>query len=310
MTQGIAGVDVSKARLDVAVWPGGESFWVANNEAGRRELVDRLRRAGVGLAAYEPTGGYERPVARALAEAGLAARRVDPWRVRRFAEALGRRTKTDKVDALAIARFAAEIAVDEPQAAPTDPALQALAACRAQLVAERVRLKAQLQQADTPLVERLAVERLALVERQLKEVMAELRRHVAADPALSRRLELMTSMPGVAEITALTLLADLPELGHRDGKQIAALAGVAPHHRQSGANPGRSAIAGGRAGLRRVLYMAALSAARFNPEWKAWRQTLTAKGKPPKLTLVAVMRKMLVTLNAMIKADQPFHAAA
>lgn len=309
MTQGIAGVDVSKARLDVAIWPGGDSFSVVNDEGGRRALVARLRSLGVTLAAYEPTGGYEKALATALARAGLTARRVDPWRVRRFSEALGRRTKTDKVDALAIARFAAEIAVDEPDAVASDPALQALAACRVQLVAERVRLKAQAQQADTPLVQRLTTERLALVERQLEELMAELRRHVAADPVLRRRCELMTTMPGVAEITALTLLADLPELGHRDGKRIAALAGVAPQHRQSGANPGRSTIAGGRAGLRRVLYMAALSAARFNPDWKAWRAMLTARGKPPKLTLVAVMRKMIVTLNAMVKADQPFRAA-
>ncbi len=309
MTHGIAGVDVSKARLDVAVWPSGEQFSVANDEDGRRALVARLRRTGVTLAAYEPTGGYEKALARTLALAGLAARRVDPWRVRRFSEALGRRTKTDKVDALAIARFAAEIAQDEPDAVAADPALQALAACRVQLVAERVRLKAQAQQVDTPLTRRLTTERLALVERQLEELMAELRRHVAADPVLKRRCELMTTMPGVAEITALTLLADLPELGHRDGKRIAALAGVAPQHRQSGANPGRSTIAGGRAGLRRVLYMAALSAARFNPAWKAWRDILTARGKPAKLTLVAVMRKMIVTLNAMIKADQPFRAA-
>lgn len=310
MTRTIAGVDVSKARLDVAVWPSGERFSVANDEDGRRALVARLRTMDVTQAAYEPTGGYEKALAAALVQAGLAARRVDPWRVRRFSEALGRRTKTDRVDALAIARFAAEVASDEPEAIAADPTLQALAACRVQLVAERVRLKAQAQQADTPLTRRLTAERLALVERQLRDLMAELRRHVAADPTLKRRCDLMTSMPGVAEITALTLLADLPELGHRDGKRIAALAGVAPHHRQSGANPGRSAIAGGRAGLRRVLYMAALSAARFNPAWKAWRDSLTAKGKPAKLTLVAVMRKMIVTLNAMIKADQPFQATA
>lgn len=310
MTHPSAGVDVSKARLDVALWPDGGRFDVPNTAQGRAELVERLTRLGAGLVAYEPTGGYERPLAAALEGAGLPARRVDPWRVRRFAEALGRRVKTDAVDALVLARFAAEVAASEPEPqADADPGLRSLAAARVQLTAEIVRLKAQAAQADSPFIAELVAARLALAEQQLGAVMKALQAHVAADPRLRRRYDLLVSTPGVGEITALTLLADLPELGQRDGKQIAALAGVAPHHRQSGAGRGRSAIAGGRAGLRRVLYMAALGAARWNPAWKAWRETLTARGKPHKVTLVAVMRKLLVTLNAMIKANAPFRPA-
>lgn len=310
MTDRYAGVDVSKARLDVAFWPEGGRFEVPNTPQGRAELVRRLRAAGAALVAYEPTGGYERPLAKALADAGLPGRRVDPWRVRRFAEALGRRTKTDRADALAIARFAAEVARREPARTETaDPELAALSAARGGLVADVVRLKAQADKADHPLARELIQERLRLAETHLARVEAAMQARVAADQRLTRRYRLLLGAPGVGRVVALALLAELPELGARTGKQIAALVGVAPQHRQSGASPGRSAVAGGRAGLRRLLYMAALSAARCNPAWKAWRQTLTERGKPAKVTLVAVMRKLLVALNAMLKADRPFRPA-
>lgn len=310
MTHRCAGVDVSKSRLDVALWPGGEAWSVNNTAKGRAALVRRLAEIGVEAVAFEPTGGLERPLAAALADAGLPGRRVDAWRVRRFAEALGRRVKTDAVDAAVLARFAGEVAMGEPEPhAAADPVLRRLVAARGQLVAETVRLKAQAAQADDAFTAGLVRDRLALAKRQLAAVMKALRAHVQADPALRRRRDLLVSAPGVAEIAALTLMAELPELGLRDGKRIASLAGLAPHHRQSGRNPGRSAIAGGRAHLRRVLYMCALSAARFNPGWKAWREQLGARGKPKKVTLVAVMRKLLVTLNAMLKADQLFQPA-
>lgn len=310
MTHRCAGVDVSKARLDVALWPGGETWSVDNTVEGRAALTRRLTEAAVTLVAFEPTGGLERPLAKALAEAGLAGRRVDAWRVRRFAEALGRRVKTDAADAAVLARFAADVAAGEPEPdAAADPVLKRLVCARGQLVDETVRLKAQIAGADDPFTAGLAKARLALAKRQLAEVMKALRAHVRADPALRRRFELLVSAPGVAEVAALTFMAELPELGRRDGKRVASLAGLAPHHRQSGGSPGRSAIAGGRASLRRVVYMCALSAARCNPAWKAWRQNLASRGKPRKVTLVAVMRKLVVTLNAMLKADKPFQPA-
>lgn len=304
------GIDVSKRSLDVAVHPGTARFQLANDAAGHEALVQQLQALAPELVVLEPTGGYERMVLKRLLEAGLAARRVDPWRVRRYAEALGRRAKTDALDAEVLARFAEAVARHEPAAQEAaHPRLRALVEARAQLVEDEVRLGNQLAQAEDEQVRGWLTERLALLLRHKAELMALIRAVIDAEPELRLRAELLRSAPGVGEITALVLLAELPELGARDAKRIAALAGLAPRDRQSGTFRGRAAIKGGRAGVRRVLYMAALAACRTDARWKLWRHTLSAKGKPPKVCIVAVMRKLLVTLNAMLRCNQPFHTA-
>ncbi len=305
------GIDVSKGSLEAAAHPDGSRLDLTNDGKGRRELVRWLKRKAPRLIVYEPSGGYERPLAESLSQAGLAHRRVDAWRVTRYAEALGRRAKTDRIDAEVLARFAA-VALEEqdPEAEETaPPGLVSLMAARAQLVAEQVRLAGQLDQADEPLVKRLLQARLKLVQHQMQVVLEAARKLVAEDPALHRRFQVLCSAPGVGEITALTLLAELPELGRRDSRRIAGLVGVAPRDRQSGKTRGRSAIQGGRSALRRVLYMAALSTARAKGKWANLRQKLTERGKPPKVVLVAIMRRLLVVLNAMLKNDRLYQPA-
>jgi transposase len=304
------GIDVSKRTLDVAVHPQSYSFSVANSPDGLAELIARLRPLSPDLIVLEPTGGYEKAALRGLREAGLLARRVDAWRVRRYAEALGRRAKTDPIDAQVLARFAQGVAKDEPQLQESPhPRLSALVDARSQLVQEQIRLGNQLAQADDDLVRELIQERLDLVERQIKKLAAELEALIDEEATLKARFELLRTAPGVGPTTAFTLLARLPELGARDAKRIAALVGVAPCDRKSGTWRGRSAIQGGRADLRRVLYMAALGACKAHPPWRDLRQKLTTKGNPPKVGIVAVMRKLLITLNAMARSNQPFRTA-
>lgn len=304
------GIDVSKRGLDVAVHPSGVGFSLANTQAGFVELIERLTSLSPDLIVLEPTGGYEKAVLKALLEAGLKARRVDAFRVRRYAQALGRRAKTDPIDAEVLARFAHGVAKHEPEVQErAHPRLCALVDARAQLVQDQIRLGNQLAQADDELVRNLIQQRLDLVERQIKAVVAALDGLLAEDQQLKARFELLRTAPGVGPVTAFTLMARLPELGVRDAKRIAALVGVAPYDRRSGTYKGRSAIQGGRADLRRVLYMAALSACRTHAPWRAFRQHITARGKPPKVGIVAVMRKLLVTLNAMLRSSQPFTAA-
>jgi transposase len=304
------GIDVSKRGLDVAVHPQGISFSVANTPVGFAELIERLELLSPNLIVLEPTGGYEKAVLKALRAAGLQARRVDAWRVRRYAEALGRRAKTDPIDARVLARFAHGVAKDEPEVQESaHPRLCALVDARAQLVQEQIRLGNQLAQADDDLVRSLIQKRLDLVELQIEEVAAGLDALMAEEAALKARFDLLRTAPGVGPVTAFTLMARLPELGARDAKRIAALVGVAPCDRKSGTYRGRSAIQGGRADLRRVLYMAALSACRAHERWKAFREEITARGNPPKVGIVATMRKLLVTLNAMVRSNQPFRAA-
>lgn len=304
------GIDVSKAGLDVAVYPQGASMRFANSVTGIDALVERLAQLSPRLIVLEPTGGYEKAALKALLAAGLKARRVDAWRVRRYAEALGRRAKTDPIDAQVLARFAHDVAKDEPETQERPhPRLSALMDARAQLVQDQIRLDNQLAQADDDLVRDLLSQRLELVEQQLRTIQAALEALLAQEPPLKACYALLRTAPGVGPVTAFTLMARLPELGARDAKRIAALVGVAPCDRKSGTFRGRSSIQGGRADLRRVLYMAALAACRAHPPWKAVREKIIAKGNPPKVAIVAVMRRLLVCLNAMMRSDQPFRTA-
>ncbi len=303
----IVGIDVSKERLDVAVIPQGEGFQVANDHGGIDELAKRLARLRPEVIALEATGGFETLAAADLAAAGFAVIIVNPAQVRAYGQALGRKAKTDTIDAALIAAF---VQATKPQIRPLPDAqtqeLSALVTRRRQIVqmitAEENRSQMVLARPARKSIKRL----LTALRRELERLEADLDDHIRASPVWRVRESLMTSVPGVGVTVARTLIAELPELGSLDRRQIAALAGLAPWTRQSGKWKGKSFIAGGRSKVRTVLFMAALVASRFNPVLKAFRDKLVAAGKPKIVAVVATMRKLLTILNAIIRDGKPW----
>ena len=296
-----AGIDVASDRLDVMLLPDGQCFWVANNPAGWAELVTRLRGLCIAAIGIEASGGYEGGVIRALLAEGISVRQINPFKLRQFAKASGVLAKNDRLDARMIALFVATM--------PTRPAQRNQAAERVgEVVTARRQLSDQkvaaenasrlFEDASLRRLYRRRVARLALDIALLDKRLAEM---VSADVALAKRYRLLTSMPGVGPVLAFTLIAFLPELGQMSRKQVAAIVGVAPYDFDSGKMKGIRCIWGGRAPVRRVLYMAALTACRFNPALKTFHERLAAAGKKSKVAIVAVMRKIITTLNAMIR---------
>lgn len=297
------GIDVAKDALVVAVCPSGEQWATPNTPAGLAALAERVAGLGPTRIVLEATGGYEVAAVAALGAAGLPVVVVNPRQVRAFAKATGRLAKTDRVDAAVLALFAERV---RPDVRPlTDEAtrdLEAVLLRRRQLLdmltAERNRLALA-----RPSIRKSLTAHIAYLEREVRGTDGELAARVAASPLWRAKDDLLQSVPGIGPVVARTLLAELPELGALTRRQVAALVGVAPVARDSGAQRGRRAIAGGRAGVRRALYMAALVAARRNAVIRAFYQHLVAVGKPKKVALVACMRKLLVTLNAMLRAN-------
>ncbi|HEY6600664.1 MAG TPA: IS110 family transposase, partial [Xanthobacteraceae bacterium] len=298
------GIDVSKDRLDVMVLPEGQRSSVPNDVAGWAELVEQLRGCSIAAIGIEASGGYERGAIRALLAADLPVRQVNPFKLRQFARASGILAKNDPLDARMIASFVAIMPTRPvPQQAPPAERLAEMLAVRRQLTAEKVAAENASRLLEDAMLRRLSRRRIArlaadidLLDRQLVEV-------AGTDAALAHRYRLLTSMPGVGAVLACTLIALLPELGRLSRKQAAALVGVAPYAFESGALKGRRRIWGGRANIRQVLYMAAMSASNWNPVLKAFRDRLAAAGKLPKVVIVAVMRKMITMLNAMVRDD-------
>ena len=304
------GIDVSKHRLDVHLRPSGEHFTVSHDEAGVAALVERLAPLAPALVVLEATGGMEVAPAAALAAAGLPVAVVNPRRVRAFARATGRLAKTDRLDAEAIARFAEAV---RPPARPLpDEAtrrLGALVARRRQLLEMLVAERNRRHAADPSLHEgidahlRWLGEALDGVERDLDEA-------VRASPVWRTKEELLRSVPGVGPVSARTLLAELPELGSLTRRQAAALVGVAPFNHDSGKMRGKRAVGGGRAALRACLYMAAVAAVRAgNPAVAGFYERLRQAGKPAKVALTACVRKLVVTLNAMLRTGTAWKQA-
>jgi len=302
------GVDVSQAHLDVALRPSGETWHVAHDEPGIAALGARLRDLRPALVVLEATGGVEVPLVGALAAAGLPVAVVNPRQIRDFARATGKLAKTDRLDAVALARFA-EAVRPEPRPIP-DAAARALAALLARrrqvlamLVAERSR-----RRVATPTLRLDLDEHIAWLAARLERLEGELAAAVRASPVWRAREDLLRSVKGVGPVLATTLLAELPELGRLDRKRIAALVGVAPFNRDSGTLRGRRTVWGGRAAVRAALYMATLSAAHTNPVLQAFYARLVAAGKAKKVALTACMRKLLVILNAMLRDGAPWLA--
>ena len=294
------GIDVSKDRLDVHVRPLGSGFSVANDAAGHAALIGRLRPLRSKRIVLEATGGYERALWIALSEAGLVAAVVNPRQVREFARASGRLAKTDRLDAAVIAHFAETFSpagIRNPDRVADRLGEHVL--YRRRLSEEAVALDNQLRQLAElrPRAER----RLASLKAEIKEIDREMQAIIAGDPGKKALYACLTAYKGVGPVLACTLIANLRELGRLTRHQAAALIGVAPINHDSGAWRGHRAIAGGRVGVRNVLYVATLSAVRYNPAIKAFYRRLRDNGKPGKVALVACMRKIAVTLNAMVR---------
>ncbi len=301
------GIDVSKDWLDVHVLPAGEAFRVANDAGGHEGLSARLaalRPARVGL---EATGGLETAAVAELARACLPVVVINPAQVRSFAHAMGKRAKTDPIDAGVIAAF---VAAMRPELRPLPDAqtrlLADLVARRRQILAMIVAEENRARTAMGKQMKKSIARLLAALRRELEAVDADMDGHIRKSPIWLVRQDLLTSMPGVGKTVARTLIAELPELGSLDRRRIAALAGLAPYTRQSGTWRGRSFIGGGRSSVRSVLFMAGLVAIRHNPTLKAFRDRLVAAGKPKIVALVATMRKLLTILNAMIRDQKPW----
>jgi transposase len=303
------GIDVSKDRLDVHVRPGGEAFVVARDDKGLAELVERLRAVAPRLIAVEATGGYENVVAAAIGGAGLPLAVVNPAQVRHYAQALGKRAKTDPIDAEMIARFA-EATRPEPRALP-DEATQVLA----ELVTRRRQIIGMMvaeRQRATRLPKRLrrSCERVVrMLEKELAALDADIDTTVRGSPAWRATEDLLASVPGIGSITARALIAELPELGRLDRRSVASLVGVAPFTRQSGQWRGKSFIGGGRRSVRAALFVATMAAVRHNPAIRAFRQRLLAAGKPKMVAMIACMRKLLTILNAIARDQKPWQPA-
>jgi transposase len=310
MEEVFVGIDVSKDRLDVHAYPTGETFAVARDGEGLEQLVEQLRRLAPRQVAVEATGGFETTTAAALAAAALPVVIVNPAQVRHFALSLGRRAKTDRVDAAMIARFLA-MTRPEPRPIPDEEArmLGDLVARRRQIVTMIVAEKNRARRMTTPRLLRSIARLVAALEKELAAVDDDIDTGVRSSPAWLAREELLVSVPGIGPVIARTLISEIPELGSLDRRSVASLAGLAPFTRQSGQWKGKSMIAAGRAPVRAALFIAVMVASRFNPTIKAFHQRLRDAGKPKMVALIACARKLLTILNAILRDQKPWQNA-
>lgn len=302
----VVGIDVSKDRLDVHVRPGGEAFFVKRDGEGIAALIERLALLKPVAIAVEATGGFETVVAAGLAGAGLPVVVVNPAQVRAFANALGKRAKTDPIDAAVIARF---VAATQPAIRPLpDEATRLLAdlvARRRQIVA-MIGAERQREKRAPARIGRSIKRLVKALEKELASLDSDIDDAVRGSPAWRDKEDLLASVPCVGPTIARTLIAELPELGTLHRRQIAALVGLAPWTRQSGQWRGKSFIGGGRSAVRATLFMGAMVAIRRNPVLKAFRDRLVAAGKPKLVALIATARKLVTILNAIIRDGQPW----
>ena len=301
------GVDVCKDWLDVYLHPIGQKLRVANAPEGLKALKRRIAELPVELIVMEATGKFHRQAHRTLHAAGLAVAVVNPLRARLFAEAVGQLAKTDRLDARMLALMAQTL---EPSALAPAPealeALQELAHARAAAKAEETALSNRRGASQTVFLKAELGRRLKLLAGHVERLDAEIERRLGADPALKRRYDILITIPGVGPVAAVALVIGLPELGACSGKAASLLAGLAPLARDSGAKAGERHIWGGRAFVRTGLYFAALAAARCNPQLRDDYKRLRDAGKKAKVAITAIMRKLVVLANVLIKEDRPW----
>jgi transposase len=306
-----AGVDISKDALDVFVHPQGAKARFSNDAKGFKALIAWLGGDAIKRIVYESTGAYHRAFERRMAEAGFALAKVNPARARRFAEAIGQIAKTDPVDAAMLARMGAllEPRQTTPPSQNVD-AMKQLIVARRGLVKDLVAAKNRFQIRTLPLLKRHLKQRLAQIERQIEAIDQALEERLAQDSALKARFDILITIPGLGATSAVALLLEMPELGALENKSAASLAGLAPIARDSGKWKGERRIGGGRAYVRRVLYMPALVAMRWNREFKVKYAALVAAGKPKKLAIAVIMRKLVILANVLLRDNRRWNPKA
>lgn len=301
------GIDIAKDRLDVCCLPSGETWSLATDQASIARLIAQLQRAQAVLIVLEASGGWEQKPLAELTAAGLATALVNPRQVRDFARATGRLAKTDRIDAAVLAHFAQTL---HPQPRPLPEAtrrkLRNFLTRRRQIIAMRSAEKTRCGQCHDPEIKTAIEDMIQYLDRLVAELEQRCKTIIKAAPALHQIDTTLRSLGGIGPIASATLIAELPELGNLSRHKVAALAGVAPFNRDSGKRRGQRSIWGGRAELRKTLYMAALSASLHNPTFATFYQRLMAKGKHHKCARIAVVRKILTTLNAMIRDQKSF----
>lgn len=309
MEETYVGIDVSKDRLDVAVSPSKEKWQYSNDESGISQAVARLTKLSPVLIVMEPTGGLEAPIAAALADEELSIAIVNARQIRDYARAMGKLAKTDNLDALVMAEFASAI---KPQARPLrdeeSQELKATVSRRRQLLEMLIAEKNRLASAGNHIKPNILAH-IEWLKKEIKDIDRDVRQQIEDSPMWRAKDNLLQSIPGVGDVLSATLLAELPELGMLNRKQIAALVGIAPLNRDSGTMKGKRSVWGGRAPVRAVLYMAALVSTRYNPVIRAFYQRLLERGKAKKVALVACMRRLLTIMNAILKHQRPWQYA-
>lgn len=304
ITQNV-GVDICKATLDVHLHPAGSTRQFTNNARGIKALIDWLSQYDIARIVFEPTGPYHHRFERQLGEVGLPLAKVNPLQARRFAQAAGTHAKTDAIDAAMLARMGALLTPPvRPITSQAIDEMKELHIARLALVKDRTAAKNREHACRAPLLKRHTAQRLAQIDRQIAAIDRALKTRLHSEPELVARFDILVSIPGIGALTAITMLIEMPELGQLDNKQVASLAGLAPQARDSGQHRGRRHIRGGRAILRQALYMPAIVATRFNADMKTKYQALVAAGKPAKVAITAVMRKLIILANALIKANR------
>lgn len=309
MNEVYIGIDVSKERLDVAAIPSNKKLQFVNDEAGMNKLLSKLVELSPNLIVLEPTGGLEIPLAAAIAAEDLAVVVVNARQIRDYARAMGKLAKTDNLDALVMAEFAQAVRPEvRPLRSEDNLEIKALVSRRRQLMEMLTAEKNRLAIARKHIKPNIQ-SHIEWLKKEIEDIDQNLRHTIESSPIWREKDNLLQSIPGVGNVLSATLLAELPELGTLNRKQIAALVGVAPFNRDSGSMKGKRSVWGGRAPIRAVLYMAALVSTRCNPVIKPFYQQLLKRGKAKKVALVACMRRLLIIMNAIIKTRKPWQYA-
>lgn len=311
MHQDTIGADISKDHIDLHRLPGGERLRIPNDRKGFVAILKWIGGLPIDRIVYEPTGAYHKAFERFMIAQGLPISKVNPRLVRRFAEATGRLAKTDRVDAELLARYGLLL---DPRLLRKNTHvlndLKELHVARLALLKDRTAAKNRAKNLTQLLLKRQNDVRLRQIDTQMRQIDEAIMRLINVDDGLKARFAILVSIPGISTVTAFTLIIEMPELGELDEKAAASLCGLAPMSRQSGRWTGRAFIAGGRAIVRQALYMPALVAARFNPDLKATYNALIGTGKPPKVAITAIMRKLIVIANALLRDNRKWNQKA